>query len=174
MGDINLRECLIYLDEIIAFVSTFEEHLGHSEAVFKRLQEHNLKLKPSKCEFFRNRAFYLGHVVSDGGIHMDQSKAKAVKSWPIPKCTRAVCKFLGFTGYYRRFVKNYAAIATLNELLVRQSTNPKNIRKSAQKETSFILGQDRQISFDTIISKLTNPPVLPYADYTRPSHRCFI
>ena len=169
MGDINLRDCLIYLDDIIIFSSTFEEHLGHLEAVFKRLQEQNLKLKASKCEFFRNRVLYLGHVVSEEGIHTDPSKTEAVKSWPIPKCTKDVRKFLGFTGYYRRFVKNYAAIARpLNDLLVGHSTNPKNKRKSAQKETPFIWGQNQQISFDTIISKLTNPPVLAYADYTKP------
>ena len=95
MGDMNLRDCLIYLDDIIIFSSTFDEHLGHLEAVFKRLQEHNLKLKPSKCEFLRNRVVYLGHVVSEEGIHTDPSKIEAVKTWPIPKCKKMYANSLG-------------------------------------------------------------------------------
>ena len=169
MGDINLRDCLIYLDDIIIFTSTFEEHLGQLEAVFKRLQEHNLKLKASKCEFFKNRVVYLGHVVSEDGIRTDPSKIEAVRSWPIPKCIKDVRKFLGFTGYYRRFIRNYAAIARpLNDLLVGHSTNPKNKRKSATKHTPFAWAEEQQNSFDTIFSKLTSPPVLAYADYSKP------
>ena len=137
--------------------------------MFKRLQEPNLKLKPSKCEFFKNRVVYLGHVLSEDGIHTIPSKTEAVKSWPIPKCTKDVRKFLGFTGYYRRFIRNYAAIARpLNDLLGGHSTNPKNKRKSATKQTLFAWAEEQQNSFDTIISKLTSPPVLAYADYSKP------
>ena len=169
MGDINLRDCLIYLDDIIIFSSSFEEHLSQLDSVFTRLQEHNLKLKPSKCEFFRNQVVYLGHVVSEEGIQTDPSKIDAVKSWPVPKNTQDVRKFLGFTGYYRRFIRDYAAIARpLNDLLVGHSTNPKNKRKSKTKQTPFSWGELQQTSFDTIISKLTNPPVLAYADYSKP------
>ena len=169
MGDLNLRDCLIYLDDIIIFSRTFEEHLGHLEAVFKRLQEHNLKLKPSKCEFLRNRVVYLGHVVSEDGIQTDPSKIEAVKSWPIPKCTKDIRKFLGFTGYYRRFVKDYATIARpLNDLLIGYSTNPKAKKKSARTKMPFKWGTEEQASFDAIISKLTTPPVLAYADYRIP------
>ena len=85
MGDSNLRDCLIYLDDIIIFSSTFEEHIERLQAVFERLQEHNLKLKPSKYELFKERVSYLGHVVSEEGIHTDPAKIEAVKSWPLPK-----------------------------------------------------------------------------------------
>ena len=111
MGDLNLRNCFIYLYGIIIFSSTFEEHIERLGAVFGRLQEHNLKLKPSKCDFFRSQVTYLGHVVSKEGIHTDPSKIDAVRNWPVPRCTKDVRKFLGFTGYYRRFIKGYAAIA---------------------------------------------------------------
>ena len=169
MGDINLRDCLIYLDDIIIFSSTFEEHLGQLESVFRRLQEHNLKLKPSKCEFFRDQVVYLGHVVSHEGIQTDPSKIESVKTWPIPKNTQDVRKFLGFTGYYRRFIRDYAAIARpLNDLLVGHSTNLKNKRKYKTKQTPFTWGESQQNSFDMIISKLTNPPILAYADYSKP------
>ena len=104
MGELNLRDCLIFLDDIIIFSSTFEQHL-HLHAVFSNLEQHNLKLNPAKCAFFRKQVVYLGHVVSEEGIHTDPAKTESVRNWPIPKTTKDVRKFLGFTGYYRRFIE---------------------------------------------------------------------
>ena len=69
MGERNLQDCLIYLDDIVIFSSTFEEHIERLEAVFSRLHSQNLKLKASKCEFLKSSITYLGHVVSEAGIH---------------------------------------------------------------------------------------------------------
>ncbi len=119
MGEMNLRDCLIYLDDIIIYSSSFDQHLERLEAVFKRLDDNFLKLKATKCEFFMKEVNYLGHIVSEEGIQTDPEKTKAVKNWPAPTTTKDVRKFLGFTGYYRRFVKNYASIARpLNDLLI--------------------------------------------------------
>ena len=178
MGELNLRDCLIYLDDIIVFSSTFEEHVERLSAVFQRLEEHNLKLKPSKCELFRSRVLYLGHIVSCEGIQTDPSKIDCLKNWPIPECIKDVCKFLGFTGYYRRFVKGYAAIAKpLTDLLIGHPTNKQKSRRRKQqdKRVPFKWGVDQQNSFDALITHLTNPPVLAFADYTQPfftAHRC--
>ena len=68
MGEINIRDCLIYLDVMIIFSDTFEQHLDRLEAVFERLHRYNLKLKASKCEFFKSEVTYYGHVVSEDGI----------------------------------------------------------------------------------------------------------
>ena len=169
MGDLNLRDCLIYLDDIIIFSSTFEEHLKRLQAVFKNLKKHNLKLKPSKCEFLKESVTYLGHVVSAAGIHVDPAKTEAVRSWPIPKSTKDVRKFLGFTGYYQRFVKGYAAIARpLNDLLIGHPTNPQAKTKASVKANPFKWGPEQQTSFNTIIYRLISPPVLGYADYRLP------
>ena len=169
MGDLNLRDCLIYLDDIIIFSSTFEEHVERLQAVFERLAEHNLKLKPSKCELFKERVSYLGHVVSEKGIHTDPTKIEAVKTWPVPKNVKDVRRFLGFTGYYRKFIQGFAAIARpLNDLLVGIATNSKARKKPAKKKMSFEWGPEQQNSFDIIIDKLTNPPVLAYANYSIP------
>ena len=91
MGELNLRNCLIYLDDVIIFSTTFEEHLARLEAVFSRLKHHNLKLKPSKCEFFKAEVTYLRHIVSEEGILTDQAK------WPVPKTIKDVRSYLGFT-----------------------------------------------------------------------------
>ena len=99
LGDLNLCFGLIYLDDIIIYLSTFEEHLERLEAVFERIEQHNLKLKASKCEFFKTKVSYLGHVVSEEGVETEREKTEALKAWPIPKNVKDVQAFLGFTGY---------------------------------------------------------------------------
>lgn len=99
---------MIYLDDVIIFSSTFEDHLKRLEALFSRLEQHKLKLKASKCEFMKSRVTYLGHVVSENGIETDPEKTDAVKSLPIPTSVKDVRVFLGFTGSYRRFMKDFA------------------------------------------------------------------
>ncbi|MEW8546200.1 MAG: reverse transcriptase family protein, partial [Candidatus Thiodiazotropha sp.] len=88
MGDINLRDCLIYLDDIIVFSSTFNEHIERLEAVFRRLQTNNLKFKAFKCEFFRREITYFGHVVSEEGIRTDPARIESVLNWPEPKIVK--------------------------------------------------------------------------------------
>ena len=168
MGEMNLRDCLIYLDDIIIFSSTFEEHLERLEAVFSRLQLHNLKLKASKCDFLRSRVAYLGHIVSEEGIQTDPEKTAAIENWPVPKSIKDVRSFLGFTGYYRRFIKDYASIARpLNDLLVGHGTSAK-AKKSKATKSAFIWTDRQQQAFITLKAKLCNPPVLAYADYHLP------
>lgn len=168
MGDLNLKECLIFLDDVLIFSQTFDEHINRLEACFERLETHGLKLKPSKCEFFSNHVSYLGYVVSSQGIHTDPEKIAPLTTWPVPVGIKTLRTFLGFTGYYRRFVKDYAKIVKpLNDLLIGHPTN-RTAKKSKKSKTPWIWGLAHQIAFDTIISMLTNPPVLGYADFTKP------
>ena len=99
MGELNLRECLIFLDDILIFSENFEDHLDRLEAVFSRLKQHGLKLKPSKCEFFKTSVKYLGHVVSHSGVQTDPDKIEALASWPEPVNVKELRSFLGFTGF---------------------------------------------------------------------------
>lgn len=170
MGDLNLRECLIYLDDIIIFSETFDAHLDRLEAVFDRLRQHNLKLKPSKCEFFKTEVTYLGHIVSADGIKTDPGKINAIKDWPVPHSVKDVRRFLGFSGYYRKFVKNYASIVRpLNDLLIGHSTGPNKPKKKKQpRPSTFEWKAEQQDAFATIIDKLSSPPVLAYAEYEHP------
>ena len=171
MGDMNLRDCLIYLDDIIIFSSNFEEHLEKLQAVFQRLSNNHLKLKGSKCEFFKSQVSYLGHIVSEEGIRTDPSKIEVVKTWPVPKSVKDVRQFLGFTGYYRRFIEGYSSIARpLNDLLIGNSPKekPKKGRKPRSTGSAFIWETAQKEAFDTLINKLINPPVLAYADCRQP------
>ena len=105
------EQCLIYLDDIIVFSSTFKEHLLHLFGVFQALNEAGLQLKPSKCHFALREVRYLGHVVSQEGIKPDDDNVKAVSTYPVPRTIKELKQFLGLTNYYRRFIKDYAHIA---------------------------------------------------------------
>ena len=139
--------------------------------MFSRLKEFNLKLKATKCEFMKSEVTYLGHIVSQDGIRTDPEKTSAIENWPEPKTVKDVRSFLGFTGYYRRFIKNYARIARpLNDLLVGHSTAKKDkaSKKSRAKKTPFVWTEAQHTAFETLKERLTNPPVLAYADYRFP------
>ena len=110
LGELNMNWCIVYLDDIIIFSDTKEEHLKILEAVFQKLCAAGLKLKPSKCFFFREEIEYLGHVVSGKGISTNPKKVEAVSKWPTPKTVYDIRSFLGFVGYYRRFIKNFSRI----------------------------------------------------------------
>ncbi len=94
MGNLNLQQCLIYLDDIILFSRPFDEQLERLGAVFECLHIHNLKLKASKCEFFQKEVSYLGHFVSEEGIKTDPEKTRAIKDWPVPTTAKDVHKSL--------------------------------------------------------------------------------
>ena len=103
--DVNNKICAIYLDDILIWSSTVEEHLERLEAVFKRLADAGLKLKPSKCSFFQDKTGYLGYVISSNGVETDPSKIEAVTQWRIPMNVDDIRRFLGLTNYYHHFVK---------------------------------------------------------------------
>ena len=144
------------------------------EAVFSKLAEHGLKLKPSKCELFMDSVIYLGHVISKDGIHTDPEKLSAIKTWPVPKKVKEMRQFLGFAGYYRRFIRNYANIVEpLNNLLKGHCTTGRKAQtktktSKSKRPTLWTWGSAEQKAFDTVIEKLTSAPVLGYADYSLP------
>ena len=173
MGELNLRECLIFLDDILIFSQNFEDHLERLEAVFSRLEEHGLKLKASKCEFCKPSVKYLGHVVGENGVQTDPDKLEALASWPKPTNVKELRAFLGFTGYYRRFVKDYARIVKpLNDLLVGHCTNKTSNQKTKKKKKKVSVpwqwGDAQRLAFNSIKDVLMSPPVLAYADFSKP------
>ena len=118
LGDLNLRWCVVYLDDIIVYGKSPEEILERLGAVFEKLRKAGLKLKPSKCAFFKEQIQFLGHIVSKEGISTCPEKVHAVQEWPTPKTINDLRSFLGFVGYYRKFIKGFSQIAKpLNSLL---------------------------------------------------------
>ena len=161
LGELHLEWCIIYLDDIIIFSKNPDDHLTRLEGVFEHLAKAGLKLKPSKCEFFRSSLKYLGHIVSKNGIATDPRKVKAILEWPKPKTVTEVRSFTGFTNYYRRFIKGYAKVASpLHEL-----TSGEN----GKKKHSKVQWTERcQESFDSLKKICSESPVLAYADYAKP------
>ena len=163
LGDLHLRSCIIYLDDIIIFSKTPEEHVHRLSQVFEKLAAAGLKLKPSKCEFFKTEINYLGHVVSREGIKTDDKKIEAIKNWPWPVTNTEVRSFLGFTNYYRRFIHKYSQIAKpLNLLITGDSSKSKN------KKTKVEWNESCEQAFERLKEICTQTPVLGYADYTKP------
>ena len=137
LTNIQYKYALIYIDDVIVFSKSFDDHLLHLEEVFKRFRDANLKLKPSKCYFARSELEYLGHIVGRKGASPNPKKVKAVEEFPVPKNVKQVRSFLGLAGYYRRFVKNFAKIASpLNKLL--------------QKSEKFVWAEPCQDAFDKL------------------------
>lgn len=140
MGDLHLKEVLVFLDDLIIFCDTLEEHERRLLRVLQRLQEYGLKLSPEKCKFFQTSVRkHLGHVVSVEGVETDPEKVSALKSWPVPKTLKELRSFLGFAGYYRRFIQGYAEIAKpLNDLTKGYTPNYQKTCKpsSAQMQDS--------------------------------------
>ena len=173
MGELNLKQALVFLDDLIVFSSKLEEHEERLMRVFNQLKEFGLKLSPGKCKFFQTSVKYLGHIVSEKGIETDPDKVAALKTWPKPNNLKELRTFLGFCGYYRRFVKDYSKIVKpLNELTAGYPPLRKRTKTTVNPEKYYnpkdIFG-DRwtpacQAAFNTIIEKLTTAPILGFAD----------
>ena len=161
LGEMHLNWCIIYLDDIIVFSKSREEHLERLKGVFQKLREAGLKLKPSKCEFFRDKIAYLGHIVSKAGVETDPKKIQDIADWVRPKTVTDVRQFLGFTNYYRKFIKQYAQVANpLNKLISGDNAKKKN------KKVEWTV--ECEEAFEKLKEICTQTPVLAYADYKRP------
>lgn len=144
--------CMTYLDDIITYSSDLNEHIYRLESVFQRLEKHNLKIQPCKCEFLRKEVAYLGHVVTKDGVKPNPNKIIAIQKYPIPKTQKEIKSFLGLTGYYRRFIKNYSEIIKPLTLLLKKNAN-------------FNFDEKCIESFNKCKELLTNAPILSYPNF---------
>ena len=170
LGDLNHTCCVVYLDDIIVFGKTVEEHVSRLEAVIQRLAEHGFKLKASKCKLLQTRVKYLGHILSAEGIETDPSKTESIRNWPTPQNAKELRSFLGLASYYRKFIPNLSKIASpLNELL----GGPKRRRGKSKFSPPpvalpWVWNKRHSDAFQQIKDHLTSPPVLQYADFSKP------
>lgn len=175
VGDLHLNEVLVFLDDLIVFSDTLEEHETRLMKVLNRLKDYGLKLSPEKCHFFRSSVKYLGHVVDAHGVHTDPEKISALKNWPRPSNLKELKCFLGFAGYYRRFVEGYSKIAKPLNGLTAGYRPPRKRGKIYKREQPRLLHSPNQplaekwtpeceIAFQTLITKLTSAPILAFAN----------
>ena len=140
-----------YLDDIIIFSRSEEEHLIHLEKVFQRLQEAGLKLKLQKCSFFKKHIQYLGHLLSDEGIQPLPEKLESIKNMPRLKNQKEVKQFLGLVGYYRKFVPRFADISRV-------------LNRLTQKDEEFKWTPKCEKCFNMLKDYLQESPILRYPD----------
>ena len=105
------RFVLVFFDDILVFSPILELHLQHLRLVLELLQQYQLYAKKSRCAFGCSEVEYLRHIISSQGVSTDPRKTAAMEAWPIPTSVKALKGFLGLTGYYRKFIKNYGQIA---------------------------------------------------------------
>jgi hypothetical protein len=151
-----LRKCVVvFIDDILIYSKTKEEHIQHVKQVFQLLQEHQFKVRLSKCSFAKQQLHYLGHVLTPNGVSTDSSKVRDVQNWPSPQSVKEVRSFLGLVGYYRRFVQHFGMIAKpLTELL--------------KKGSLFIWTEACETAFQLLKKALMTAPVLALPDFSKP------
>ncbi len=177
VGDMNLLQVLVYLDDLIVFGRTLEEHEARLLKVLDRLEEYGLKISLDKCQFCQPQVKYLGHIVSTEGISTDPGKVQAILDWKKPVDLKSLCSFLGFCGYYRRFIANYSSIVRpLTELTKDYLPTQKKKKSGSIEKQYFKVSEpfaDRwdkacDDSFEKIINCVTHAPVLAFADPSKP------
>ena len=169
-GDQNFQTILTYLDDILIFGRTFEETLQRLEMVLSRLRENNLKVKPEKCQLFKEKLRYLGHLISSEGMSPDDEKVRAVTTWPKPRTDTELRGFLGLSSYYRRFIPNFAKISDPLHALLKGKGRAK---KGKHRKKHNLLGigawdESCDRAFNELKSKLTSAPVLGHPDFSKP------
>ena len=151
---ISWKYVLCYVDDVIIFSATLDEHLHHLEEVFSRLRNAGLKLSPDKCFFAQKKLHYLGHVISKAGIETDPKKIEKIVNLQAPKDQKGVKSLLGLTNYYKKFIAGYSKICSpLFNLL--------------KKGNPFIWSKECEEALTTLKHAMTTSPVLAFPNMNR-------
>ncbi|XP_071933266.1 uncharacterized protein [Coffea arabica] len=148
------KHVLVFFDDILVYNPTLELHVKHVTKVMNLLRQHQLYAKMSKCSFAQLQVEYLGHIISAEGVQADPKKIECMENWPKPTNIKQLRGFMGLTGYYRRFVKGYGAIA-------RPMTN-------LLKKDNFHWSEDAEKAFQELKGAMCHTPVLAVPDFTQP------
>lgn len=145
---------ICYIDDLLIFSKTFEDHMLHLESVLQRLDNAKLKLNPLKCTFAVDSLNFIGHTISSEGIKTSPDKVAVIKTYPVPVDIPTLRSYLGLVGYYRRFVKNFSIIAScLYDLL--------------KKDVKFVWNDQHQKAFETLRDNLCADPILGFPDLNK-------
>lgn len=153
-GDLKYKFCIPYADDLLIYSKSIEEHFDHLQEVFDRLKLHGLTAKPEKCRFFMTRLKYLGLIIDEFGQSIDMSKVQAINDLPPPRNLKQLRSFLGMTGYFMKFIENYADICL-------------PLNKLRQKHTKFEIKEEHLRAFNNLKDKLTSAPILKFPDFSK-------
>ncbi len=151
LAGLKWQTCLVYLDDVVVFARTFEDHIERLKQVLEAIRTVGLTLKPQKCRFGYEELKFLGHVVNCDGVRPDPEKTAAIANYPVPSNVKDVRSFLGLCAYYRRFIPSFSKIASpLNAL--------------TKGGAPFQWHETQQQAFDELRARLQTAPVLAYFD----------
>lgn len=154
LRDFLHKFCFVYMDDVIIFSKSLQEHLIHIKQIFTKFREVNLKVQLDKSEFLNKEVAFLGHLITPDGIKPNPSKIQAIENFPIPKTIKEIKSFLGLLGYYRRFIPDFAKI-----------TIP--FTRCLRKGTKIDINHPQYIEyFQKCKTLLTNTPILTYPDFS--------
>ncbi|GBG84024.1 hypothetical protein CBR_g37900 [Chara braunii] len=149
------RFVVVYLDDILVFSKTLQEHQGHLKQVLEKLREANFKINAKKCDWAKTQVLYLGHVLDGDGVKPEDCKIAAIRDWPTPRMLTKLRSFLGLANYYRKFVRNFSTIAA-------------PLRRLLRKETIWKWDKDCTSAMKKLKQALIEYPVLKAADPSLP------
>ena len=149
------KYALAYLDDIMIFSESFEEHIEHLKDVFERLRDANLVLNKKKCHFIKEKIEYLGHIISRDGIQPNPEKVRAIQTLDPPTTVRGVRSYLGMVGYFRQYIQGFSELA-------------RPLTRLTKKHVKFEWTEIEQNSFEVLRQKLIEAPILGYPDLNRP------
>nr|AAL68643.1 polyprotein [Oryza sativa Japonica Group] len=151
-----LRRCvLVFVDDILIYSATLEDHVNHLRQLFQILVKHQLKVKQSKCSFAQQRLSYLGHIITPNGVSTDDDKIRVVQNWPVPGSVKELRSFLGLTGYYRKFVCHYGILS-------------KPLTNLLRKGQLYIWTSETEAAFQALKQALITAPVLAMPNFSEP------
>ena len=152
----------VFMDDIIVQGTNLEDHVENLEKVLLRLQEAHLSINVRKCNFFKSKVDYLGHVISAEGLKPQQNKVEVIQNMPVPATVKELQSFLGMTNYYRKFVRNYAEIAApLTKLTAGMTDGKKNKNKITWND-------EANQAFQFLKQELTQKVLLKFPDFSKP------
>ena len=152
LAHMNRKDCLVYIDDVLIWSKSFEEHLRKLEQVFQAFEKAGLRIKPRKCHICCKSVLYFGHLLSSDGIRVDPARVKAIREMPAPSKAKSIESFLGLVNYYRRFVRNLSEIeAPLRDVI---------------SNATFVWTEEAQPSFDEIKKFIARDLILAYPDPT--------
>ena len=147
------QEVIVYLDDILVFSKTLEQHRNHVKKVLETLRRNKLYCKLSKCQFGRQTIDFVGYTVSQNTVAMQSDKLRAIREWPRPSTVKMIQRFLGFCNYYRRFIRNFAVISAP---LVKVT--------AGGKKAKFYWETEQESAFDELKTVMCREPVLHIPD----------
>ncbi|KAK2918385.1 hypothetical protein Q8A73_002756 [Channa argus] len=155
LKDIPRSRCVVYLDDLLVHAKGFEDAINNLAGVFMAIRQAGLRLNPAKCHLLARETQFLGHVVNEHGVTTDRAKVAAIKEWPQPTTTSELRSFLGLASYYRRFVKDFATIAS-------------TLHRVTEKGRRFEWSEACSRAFQRLKVDLSEAPVLAYPDPRQP------